>query len=89
MALGVAANTCCAVALGVDPRLTLPETNIETQKGSIKTTIFLKGGYMGFHVNLGECRTLLRCNNDSRRVLILQVWATRIPLFVSLSSMWG
>ena len=25
------------------------------KKGTIKTTGLLKGGYMGFHVNLGEC----------------------------------
>ena len=28
------------------------------QKGSIKTTVPLKGGYMGFHVSLGECSIL-------------------------------
>ena len=26
------------------------------KKGSIKTTVLLKGGYMGFHVSLGECK---------------------------------
>ena len=26
------------------------------KKGPIKTTVLLKGGYMGFHVSLGECR---------------------------------
>ena len=26
------------------------------KKGPIKTTVTLKWGYMGFHVNLGECR---------------------------------
>ena len=25
------------------------------KKGPIKTTVLLKGGYMGFHVSLGEC----------------------------------
>ena len=35
--------------------ITLPETNMETQKGPLKTTGLLKGGYMGFHVSLGEC----------------------------------
>ena len=25
------------------------------KKGSIKTTVLLKGVYMGFHVSLGEC----------------------------------
>ena len=25
------------------------------KKGSIKTTVLLKGDYMGFHVSLGEC----------------------------------
>ena len=25
------------------------------EKGPIKTTVPLKGGYMGFHVSLGEC----------------------------------
>ena len=35
---------------------TLPETNMETQKGpTIKTTVLLKRDYMGFHVSLGEC----------------------------------
>ena len=29
---------------------------METQKGPIKTTVLLKGDYMGFHVSLGECR---------------------------------
>ena len=36
---------------------TLPETNMETQKGPVKTTVLLKGDYMGFHVSLGECNT--------------------------------
>ena len=27
---------------------------METQKGSIKTTVLLTGGYMGFHVILGD-----------------------------------
>ena len=26
------------------------------KKGPIKTTVLLKGYYMGFHVSLGECR---------------------------------
>ena len=26
------------------------------KKGPIKTTVPLKGGYMGFHVSLGECK---------------------------------
>ena len=26
--------------------------------GPIKTTVLLKGGYMGFHVSLGECKFL-------------------------------
>ena len=26
--------------------------------GPIKTTVLLKGGYMGFHVSLGECSAL-------------------------------
>ena len=38
---------------------TLPETNMETRKGPIKTTVPLKGGYMGFHVSLGECTCLI------------------------------
>ena len=29
---------------------------METQKGPIKTTVLLKGGYMGLHLSLGECR---------------------------------
>ena len=40
------------------PRLksnTLPETNMETQKGPLKSTVLLQGDYMGFHVSLGEC----------------------------------
>ena len=36
--------------------ITLPETNMETQKGPIKATVLLKGDYMGFHVSLGECK---------------------------------
>ena len=31
------------------------------KKGPIKTTVLLKGGYMGFHVSLGECRGLRVC----------------------------
>ena len=41
---------------------TLPETNMETQKGPYKDYSPSKeggggggGGYMGFHVSLGEC----------------------------------
>ena len=36
-------------------RGTLPETNMETQAGPMKTTVPLKWGYMGFHVSFGEC----------------------------------
>ena len=47
------------------PRLgnpgTLPETNMETQKGPTKTRVLLKGGYIGLHVNLGEC---IRYNSE-------------------------
>ena len=32
---------------------------METQKGPIKTTVLLKGDYMGFHVSLGECNCLI------------------------------
>ena len=28
------------------------------KKGPIKTTVLLKGDYMGFHVSLGECKGL-------------------------------
>ena len=35
-----------------------PETNLQTQKGPIQTTVTLKGVRMGFHVSLGECRGL-------------------------------
>ena len=35
---------------------TLPETNMETKKGPIKSTVLLKWYYTGFHVSLGECR---------------------------------
>ena len=38
----------------------LPETNMEPKKGPIKTTVLLKGDYLGFHVSLGECK-----NNNS------------------------
>ena len=27
------------------------------KKGPIKTTVLLKGDYMGFHVSLGECKS--------------------------------
>ena len=37
---------------------TLLETNMETQRGPMKTTVLLKWGCMGFHVSLGECRVL-------------------------------
>ena len=30
------------------------------KKGPMKTTVLLKGGYMGFHVSLGECTELER-----------------------------
>ena len=30
------------------------------KKGPLKTTVPLKGGYMGFHVSLGECTTSLQ-----------------------------
>ena len=33
---------------------TLPETNMETQKGAYKDYSLSKRGYMGFHVSLGE-----------------------------------
>ena len=32
-----------------------PGNNMETQKGPIKTTVPLNGGYLGCHVSLGEC----------------------------------
>ena len=31
--------------------------------GPIKTTVLLKGGYMGFHVNLGECTQSLKAEH--------------------------
>ena len=47
---------------------TLPETNMETQKGPIKTTVPLKGDYMGFPVSLGECMAdIYGMVRDSRR----------------------
>ena len=36
--------------------LTLPETNMETQKGPYEDYSPSKRGYMGFHVTLGECK---------------------------------
>ena len=33
------------------------------KKGPIKTTVPLKGAYMGFHVSLGECRWSARTNS--------------------------
>ena len=36
-------------------QFTLLETNMETQKGPIKTTVPLKWGYMGFHVSFEKC----------------------------------
>ena len=50
---------------------------METKKGPIKTTVLLKGDYMGFHVSLGECNltdmgsllgTLLGTRLNYRRV---------------------
>ena len=29
------------------------------KKGPIKTTVLLKGDYMGFHVSLGECNSYI------------------------------
>ena len=38
---------------------TLPETNMETPKWPyIDYSPFKRGGYMGFHVSLGECISL-------------------------------
>ena len=37
------------------------------KKGPIKTTVPLKGGYMDFHVSLGECRCIL--GGDTWRVM--------------------
>ena len=34
---------------------TLPETNMETQKGPYEDYSPSKRGYMSFHVSLGEC----------------------------------
>ena len=47
-------------ATGVDGclrRVALPSRKLtwKPKKGPIKTTVLLKGGYMGFHVSLGEC----------------------------------
>ena len=33
---------------------------MDTQKGPIKTTVLLKGGFMGFHVSLGQCMGVVR-----------------------------
>ena len=54
---------------GVEISSTLPETNMETQKGSIKTTVLVKGGYMGFHVSLGECNPCRIRQKDPHRLL--------------------
>ena len=42
---------------------TLPETNMEKRKGPIKATVLLKGDYIGFHVNLGECSVYTRADS--------------------------
>ena len=36
------------------------------KKGPIKTTVLLKGGYMGFHVGLGECKSNIKSLKSSR-----------------------
>ena len=41
------------------------ETNMETKRGPIKTTVLLKGHYMGFHVSLGECNSLKPSSESS------------------------
>ena len=41
-------------AVGSRTTSTLPETNMEIQKGAIKTTVLLTEDYLGFHVSLGE-----------------------------------
>ena len=53
--------------LGLKGKASLPETRSEQlhsrkltwkpKKGPIKTTVLLKGGYMGFHDSLGECKS--------------------------------
>ena len=44
--------------LGV-PRLPSRKLTQKPKKGPIKTTVLLKGGYMDFHVSLGECMVLI------------------------------
>ena len=41
---------------------------METQKGPKKTTVPVEGGYMGFHVSLGECRASRGSADLSRHV---------------------
>ena len=42
-------------------RFTLLETNMDTPRGPMKTTVLLKGDYMDFHVSLGECTGFISC----------------------------
>ena len=41
-----------------DRKLPSRKLTWKPKKGPIKTTVLLKGGYMGFHVSLGECMHL-------------------------------
>ena len=76
---------------------TLPETNMEIQKGPYKDYSPLKRGYMGFHVSLGECTGLQgpaevrlhRCREDLETLAQVQHRSLRNgPSSLSISSMY-
>ena len=55
---------------------TILETNVDIQKGPIKTAVPLKRGYMGFHVSFGECRGFMdiRVVHCKMGALLLILW---------------
>ena len=79
--------TCWTQSSGKEPSLTvmtatvstLPETNMEAQKGpcTIKTTVPLKRGYMGFHVSLGGCTVQVTVSSVVRKCQLLSVMRIR------------
>ena len=59
------AAVCTCLAKSLTSQIHSRKLTWKPQKGPIKTTVLIKGGYMGFHVSLGECIPLGPSTNAS------------------------
>ena len=77
----ISCRACCNKYLPELNPLKLPSRKLtwKPQKGPIKTTVLLKGGYMSFHVSLGECTSATSAHGSFVRLLVF-LWSLRRAL---------